>query len=322
MVSSLILCLCTALVTASAESLVRQQARASSSDAMRSVTLSNARLTSVAVASDGHVVAAAAPRDADEAELLETQVEVEAKAAESCVPPGMSVASLQAGFSMVVLGENDIVSKDLLHGGCWEDIRTAADFAAKVGGSLPANGTFLDIGANLGYYSMLFAHAGYNVIAVEPMTRNRAAIEGTFCMNPELRSRVTVVPTALVDPTQVDNTKCIIRSTNAAINIGNGALKCGSLAEIEDCAPHDPNCEAVPVKTLNTVLSDMKPGRIDVVKMDVESYECHVLAGGDHLFSHYSPKLMKIETEWGNTSSCVSELAQKQGYRTHPLAGT
>merc|ERR1719436_1287957 len=93
---------------------------------------------------------------------------------------------------------------------------------------LPSNGTFLDIGANLGYYSLLFAHKGYKVIAVEPMTRNRRAIEASLCLNPDLRGRVTVIPAALVAPDEVAGRHCVIRSTNLAANIGNGYLKCGA----------------------------------------------------------------------------------------------
>jgi len=236
----------------------------------------------------------------------------------SCVPPGMQVAQLSQGFSMVVLGSNDIVSQSLLSKGHWE-IGSAADFAAKVGASLPAQGTFLDIGANIGYYTMTFAHAGYNVIAVEPMARNRAAMEGTLCLNPELRSRVKIVPVALVQPDEVNRTKCVIKSTNYNINIGNGALTCGH--DVQDCTPGDANCEVVPVKTLNMVLGDVHPASIDMLKMDVENYECHVLAGGDELFTKYSPKFMKIETEWGNTRTCVQQTAAKYGYRTTPLGG-
>eukprot|EP00403_Amphidinium_massartii_P044513 CAMPEP_0178469178 /NCGR_PEP_ID=MMETSP0689_2-20121128/53295_1 /TAXON_ID=160604 /ORGANISM="Amphidinium massartii, Strain CS-259" /LENGTH=312 /DNA_ID=CAMNT_0020096245 /DNA_START=37 /DNA_END=975 /DNA_ORIENTATION=- len=231
----------------------------------------------------------------------------------SCVPPGMQVAKLSQGFSMVVLGSNDIVSTTLLSKGSWE-ISSPGDFAEKVGASsLPTHGTFLDIGANIGYYTMMFAHAGYDVIAVEPMTRNRAAMEGTLCLNPELRSRVKIVPVALVEPDEVGRTKCVIKSTNYEINIGNGALACGH--NVQDCAPGDANCEVVPVKTLNMVLGEVHPPAIDMLKMDVENYECHVLAGGDELFTKYSPKFMKIETQWGNTGTCVNQTAAKYGYR-------
>jgi len=223
---------------------------------------------------------------------------------------------VQAGFEMVVLGYKDIVSSGLLNRHFWE-IHSAAEFATKMDSTLPATGTFLDVGANIGYYSMLFAHAGYNVIAVEPMARNRAAIEGTLCLNPSLRSKVKVVAAALVSPEEVDHTKCLIKSTNTDVNIGNGYLKCGT--DVDPCVNGDPNCQVVPVSTLDKTLADLNPTSVDVVKMDVEAYECKVFAGGESLFSKYSPKLFKVETEWGNTKACVNHLAVKHGYKTHGM---
>eukprot|EP00971_Amphidinium_carterae_P182936 3630238-Amphidinium_carterae.2 len=149
------------------------------------------------------------------------------------------------------------------------------------------------------------------------MARNRAAIEGTLCLNPSLRSKVTVVPAALVSPEEVNRTKCVIKSTNTDVNIGNGFLSCGH--DVQPCAQGDPNCQIVPVSTLDKTLGDLHPTSVDVVKMDVEAYECKVFAGGKSLFSKYSPKLLKVETEWGKTKTCVENLAAQHGYRTHGM---
>eukprot|EP00971_Amphidinium_carterae_P300506 5970672-Amphidinium_carterae.1 len=52
--------------------------------------------------------------------------------------------------------------------------------------------------------------------------------------------------------------------------------------------------------------------------MDVEAFECHVIAGGETLFTRYRPEMLKIETEWG-TKSCVQAAAQRHNYRTVDL---
>merc|ERR1719221_2595412 len=144
------------------------------------------------------------------------------------------------------------------------------------------------------------------------MTRNRAAIEASLCMNPQLRDRVTVVPAALVAPDEVAGNRCVIRSTNYKINIGNGYLSCGQ--DVEACKDGDDNCEEVPVKTLSTALSELNVTNIDVVKMDVENFECHVFAGGESLFTKYHPKLLQVETMWGKTGECVADMASKYSY--------
>jgi len=184
---------------------------------------------------------------------------------------------------------------------------------------MPKQGTLLDIGANIGDYTMLFASKGYNVIAVEPMTRNRAAMQATLCLNPEFKKRVTIIPAALVAPDEVADKRCVIRSTNYNINIGNGFLTCGKSADVKPCSAADTNCEDVPVKTLSTALEEVGVKSIDVVKMDVENYECHVFAGGESLFTKYHPKLLQVETMWGKTGECVADMAKKFSYSTYKV---
>lgn len=233
---------------------------------------------------------------------------------EQCVPPGMRAVSTVSGFKMVVLGDNDIVSKSFANSGYWEITRPEDMIPAEMRGklSLPQTGTLLDIGANIGDYTMLFASKGYKVIAVEPMTRNRRAMEATLCLNPEFKKLVTIVPAALVAPDEVKDRKCVIKSTNYDINIGNGYLTCGK--DVAGCKDGDAHCEEVPVKTLSTALSELDVKAVDVVKMDVENFECHVFAGGESMFTKYHPKLLQVETMWGKTGECVADMANKYSY--------
>lgn len=222
---------------------------------------------------------------------------------------------------MVVLGDNDIVSSSIFHKGYWEITNPEDMLPPAMTGhvAFPPSGTFLDIGANLGYFSLLFASRGYNVIAVEPMTRNRQAIEASLCLNPAFKSRMQIVSAALVAPDEVAGKRCVIKSTNYHMNIGNGFLTCGSTAEVAPCNAGDVNCEEVPVQTLSTTLSTLKPASVDVVKMDVENYECQVFAGGETLFTKYRPKVLQVETAWGKTGQCVQDVAGKHSYNTMKL---
>ena len=64
-------------------------------------------------------------------------------------------------------------------------------------------GTFIDIGANLGYFSFLFARRGYRVFAVEPLFANWRGIEATFCLNKEFAAegRFTIITPTATTPT-------------------------------------------------------------------------------------------------------------------------
>ena len=87
------------------------------------------------------------------------------------------------------------------------------------------------------------------------------------------------------------------------------------------CEAGDANCEVVPVKTLDMVLSEVSPRSVDVVKMDVEVHECQVLAGGGSLFTDYRPQILHIETAFGDSGKCVEAKASAHGYRTKTVQG-
>jgi len=232
----------------------------------------------------------------------------------ACVPHGMRAVPVHNGaFSMVVLGDDDIVSASLAKTGEWE-VPSPAAMASKARTSIPTDGVLLDIGANIGYYTLMFASQGHRVIAVEPMTRNRRALEGSLCLNPDFKKLVTVVPAALVAPNEVAGMHCVVQSTNSQINIGNGYLTCTGADTYKPCGTGDANCEEVPVKTLDMLLTEVAPSSIDVVKMDVEAYECKVLEGGQSLFKTFNPHLLQIETAFGDSSKCVHNAAAEYGY--------
>jgi FkbM family methyltransferase len=230
---------------------------------------------------------------------------------------------------MAVYGGPDPVSNSICDKGFWEHT-DPEDMGVSSGDQL------LDIGANVGWYTFMFAQHGYNVLAVEPMTANRALIKATMCKNPELVAKITVVAAALTDKVDKPGQKCAIFSAN--INLGDGLLACGDeqIANLRDKAHNTANIqhierEQVPLTTLDEVLASSKLTHIDVMKMDVERYECHVLAGASTLFTHFHPKGMMIETrasgkkkeelkpgQIGSTTDCTVKAVMKGGsYKIH-----
>ncbi|CAJ1445247.1 unnamed protein product [Effrenium voratum] len=228
----------------------------------------------------------------------------------SCIPPGMRLAKALGDLKMAVLGENDIISQSLFKNHHWE-VTSLEEMAAMARTTLPESGTFLHIGANLGYYSLLFADRGFQVLAIEPMARNQQALEGSLCLNPHLREQVTLLPLALGAPWEVA-CRCVIRSASYSSNVGNGFLQCGNAS----CKDDDSNCQVTEVISLDRVLEQHPVQSVDVVRIDVEAHECQVLAGGGSLFSRYRPKFLQVETAWLNTSKCVAAAAEQHRYRT------
>lgn len=214
-------------------------------------------------------------------------------------------------YPMAVHAQNDVVSSELLRSHTWE-IDAPAAMGEGAGVRIPPSGTFLDIGGNLGYYSLLFAKYGWRVITVEPMPHNVAAINASLCLNPDIRHRITLVNTALSSRT---TGMCGIRSRGDR-NVGNGILLCPV-----DCSTHGRQirhhnlkcADTVPLTTLDRVLAALRPASIDVVKVDIEGSECDMLTGARSLFrggeGGYRPLAVQIESgRRGENARCLDKL--------------
>ena len=154
------------------------------------------------------------------------------------IPKGLCIARLVSGIPMVVHAGKfvDVVSATIRRHGKWEGFESADQLT----GALPQSGqkprTAIDIGANIGFYSILFAAAGYDVIAIEPMALNRAALNATLCLNHGFQQRVQVAPFALISPKQL-GMECHVRAREP--NIGNGVMICNGLCG-SNASEHSP----------------------------------------------------------------------------------
>lgn len=150
--------------------------------------------------------------------------------------------------------------------------------------------TVVDIGAHIGYVSLLAAALGHRVVAFEPMALNLRCFRASLALQPELAARITLEPMAISD-----------RRERLAIysqvdNIGNGELGVAS----------GPESSRVPRQEVTTERLDAyfaREERADetlfIVKIDVESLEPAVIAGAEgllaagrirHLFIECSPR--------------------------------
>ena len=217
----------------------------------------------------------------------------------------------------------DTVSRVLLRDGRWEisSVDDIARMAANCSSAkAPRRGTFVDIGANIGYYSFLLAASGYDVLSVEPMGFNRRAFEATQCYNPELRERTRLVATALGRPGA--RGPCYIRSQNR-LNQGNGVLRCADASA--DGEPAQPcqsaqtrsdqlACEEVPLQTLDEVLRAAQLSAATIVKIDTEGFECVVLEGAQSLFRQLRPSFILYEGQFPHVDACMTQQARAHGY--------
>lgn len=160
--------------------------------------------------------------------------------------------------------------------------------------------TVVDVGANIGIFTALFASTGAQVLAFEPGSRSLRDLARTIAENPS--ARVTVVPAALSDtPGQLALT-LDLESSNHLI-ADDAVAAAGGMVELVD------------VMRLDDYLNPA-PATLDLVKIDAEGFDLNVLRGAETTLRTHRPALL-VET-WG--SSEIRDWLEARGYRLYRYA--
>ena len=176
-----------------------------------------------------------------------------------------------------------------------------------VGKFLKEGMTAIDVGANLGLYSLAMSRtvgeAG-QVFAFEPGKANRQHLENSIRLNRAVN--ITVSSCAL---SNMDKKGWLRIASSGEFN---------ALVESESDAEL---VEAVDLTTLDTQLRVCNWQAIDFVKIDAEEHEAMILVGGRDLFSRFSPLVMyEIKGSQTNNQS-TRWMLELLGYRSYRLIG-
>jgi len=201
----------------------------------------------------------------------------------------------------------------------WAIVRAGNYEAASLGLALRIMeqdaGLFIDVGANFGWYSCAVAAiAGSRVIAVEPDCENCAMLRANIALN--RRQNIDVVNVAVGSAFEAVQ---IIR--RAGGNSGTVAVRSGQ--EL----PNAPGTwvATFPLAALLERIVD-PPARPVLIKIDVEGFEPHVLAGLDfagpfrpkHLIVEFAREL--ADAAWGSFAAFEGFFAEK-GYELLDVHG-
>jgi FkbM family methyltransferase len=165
--------------------------------------------------------------------------------------------------------------------------------------ALEPGSLFVDVGANVGLYTIWCIEAGAEVIAFEPSRIARERLLSNLRLN---GYRAEVVPAALGE------TEGTLRLTSELDNQNHLVLS-------ED--PEEVESEEVPVLTLDGLVGDRT---VDGLKVDVEGAELLVMKGARRLLEEQRIKL--IQLEWNESSldllnedrTPIAELLASNGY--------
>lgn len=156
----------------------------------------------------------------------------------------------------------------------------------------------VDVGANVGYFTLMAAALGYDVVAIEPMGRNSAKLLASIARNPGFDRRIRVVSAAA----SFRAGDVVSLGATHATNQGNGRIG----AHGEDHA-------------ITVTLDDVVRQRnVALMKIDVEGHEPAVLHGARHLLCHHTVRYVVIELSSMEEGTCsprrMLEFMEAVGY--------
>ncbi|KNC85862.1 hypothetical protein SARC_01971 [Sphaeroforma arctica JP610] len=234
-------------------------------------------------------------------------------------------------IKMAIYKGDDIVSKTLRETGVWELYLLQRfwdrTFTLNPGGP---KGYFLDIGANVGYWTAQALGLGFSTISVEPLPSNIQLLQLTACLNPGFEEKLTIMPFGLgTEPA----TCHVVSSDN---NLGDGHTVCSEealttfLAEQRLKTPEQYSIRSsMEIVRLDDII-DTEITPVFALKIDVEGYEQHVFSDeGSSVFftgsgnpSVISAEVYHCATEKNcdNGDRQYAEQLMKRGYhQEHPL---
>lgn len=206
---------------------------------------------------------------------------------------------LDTSFDIVVYHAdsiNDLVSDQIKSNGAWE--KQATEHLMNL---MPCSGVscsqkvFVDVGANIGWFSLTALHLGYTVVAFEPFKRNVELLcESLKTVRPHLLEKIRLYNLGLDFTTR----NCELFQ-EAKVNIGDTHSVCDEAMRASIIKGGYESLGWMNTTTLdaavNNGLFDLI-SHIDVMKMDVEGFEHAVIDGGNSFFtSQFAPRFLYIE---------------------------
>lgn len=215
-------------------------------------------------------------------------------------------------FKIAVLKEKDTVSESLAASGIWEE---PADFLRRSTAQISriprcaGKRNFIDVGANIGTFTLTAATLNYSVAAFEPFLKNVRLLKYSICLN-GLQDRIKLFTVALGEREHT----CRLYSYD--VNQGNGVVDCKE--QTRTTFTRDSEVGPLPLSLRQTVrVFPMDAFSKDLqtcssMKIDVEGHEAKALLGGAHFFSS-SKAPLRIRTEV-NPPSLIDNGITKEGY--------
>jgi FkbM family methyltransferase len=148
----------------------------------------------------------------------------------------------------------------------------------------------LDVGANIGFYSVPLATAGARVLAFEPVPQNVQRLRQNVLLN-GLEHVITIYPVAL--SSESGSADITLREDFAGGEVGNAAIA------IADGKDGGFPTVTVPLARLDDLFPLIGAGSsIAVIKLDIEGHEDHFLRGARSTIGEHRPVILMEMNRW------------------------
>ena len=144
----------------------------------------------------------------------------------------------------------------------------------------------LDIGANIGWYSITLGRFGYKIIAFEPSEINNYILKKNYCLNRGIN--VTFINKGLSTEEKICDLYNIIN------NEGNGMVICNTSIYLPSFLDTNKRGKIILTK-LNNYIPFLSNKNVALIKMDVEGFEGKAIEGGIKLITKYHIPFIFLE---------------------------
>ena len=200
-----------------------------------------------------------------------------------------------------------LISGGLLRNGRWANGKNEATRRKIVGTiaralSASPGSSFVDLGANIGTFSLPLLSAGFHGLLFEAMPANAWLLHASVCALGASASAQVFAPIALSSHSNGSACMQMAKPSNY-----------GAVAATPDDGAGCAMGDRVPVATLDSLVDCRRSGtRVAAMKMDVEGSEVAVLQGAKAFIRHCRPAAMFVEdnTYYRQTSPGSPDLMQ------------
>ena len=217
-------------------------------------------------------------------------------------------------FNMFVYKKGDCVSGSIMKHKSWEiphtkELLSALEYYSKKQ-NIPNHDIFvLDIGANIGWYSLILGYNGYNILSFEPSKVNYYILLKNYCMNKNIK--MTIINKGL---DIYEKNYSLYHPMN---NIGNAFIFGNlSIINIQNYVK-----EEIILTTLNNYITFLNKNNLALIKLDIEGSEEKAIESGKNLIVKYHIPFIFMEwtpnliIERGTDQKSFLEFFEKNGYK-------